>query len=268
MISSKELILLAAKASHLAYAGVEAEFKALGFHEVHPLHDAATDTQGYVLVNDELVLVVFRGTESIKDWMTDVKVKKQVTNHPYYIGNFAVHRGFLAAFNGIVEQLRDLKHETDVFRGYREVAFTGHSLGGALAMIAAMTFDNTVSNVITFGQPRVGNGAFAEMYRKLLGSKTTRIVNGLDAVTLMPPWLLGYRHVKGHVVFIDASGKVLIDPHWTTRVMSHAWCVIKDWLHIRWVNLGGFKVPLPFRLSAVRNHSMRDYLNALEGWKE
>jgi len=266
MIASKELILLAAKASQMAYGCTVAEAQALGFSVAAVLHDEATDTQGIVLVNDELVIVAFRGTESIKDWLTDVKVRKQQTNHPYYIGNFSVHRGFMEAFNSIVGQLRDLKDETAFFRSHREVIFTGHSMGGALAMIAAMTFDNTVGNVITFGQPRVGNGAFAEIYRKLLGDKTTRVINGLDVICLSPLWLMGYRHAGKHVVFIDAAGEVLVNPDPFTKLISHAFCVLKDWMHIRWVNLGGFNIPLPFRLSAARNHFMRDYLNQLETW--
>ena len=31
-----------------------------------------TDTQGFCMHNDEVVVVCFRGTESIRDWMTNL----------------------------------------------------------------------------------------------------------------------------------------------------------------------------------------------------
>lgn len=267
MSASKELVLLAAQASQLAYGCSVAQAQALGFSLAAVLHDEATDTQGIVLVNDQLVIVAFRGTESIKDWMTDAKVRKVTTEHPEFYGQFKLHCGFRDAFKSVLPQLHALTNEQDFFNSHRPVYFTGHSLGGALAVIAAICFTGTIGGVITFGQPRVGDGDFAETYSKILGYKTTRVVNGLDAVTLMPPWLMGDRHFDSEVIFIDSAGEVLVNPHPVTRVISHAFCVVKDWMHIRWVTIGGWSIPLPFRLSAVRNHFMMDYLKALEGWR-
>jgi triacylglycerol lipase len=267
MIASKEIVMLAAKACQLAYGGKVSEFQALGFGQIYPLFDEATDTQAYVLVNDNTVIVVFPGTQSRKDWQTDIDFKR--TEHPFLIDEkFSVHRGFLKAWNAIGKQLDRLDAEKGILFPARTVIVTGHSLGGSLAMLCGLTCGSAkVSHVITFGQPRVGDRAFARIYRDCLGLQTTRVVNGLDAVTLMPPWLLGYRHAVGYVIFIDSAGEVLVNPAPATRLISHAFCVLKDWMHLRWVNIGGWSIPLPFRLSAVRNHFMADYLKALEAWK-
>jgi hypothetical protein len=260
MIASKELILLAAKASQLAYGCTIAEAQALGFSIAAVLHDDATDTQGIVLVNDKLVIVAFRGTESIKDWLTDVKVKK------VKIGDCKFHSGFREAFDSIEVRLAICLNEVKAYQ--KTVIYTGHSLGGALAVLAGY-YTNYISletHVITFGQPRVADAAFRSFYDYSLGYRTTRVINGLDVICLSPLWLMGYRHCGKYVVFIDSAGDVMVNPDPLTKLLSHAFCVIKDWMHIRWVNLGGFTIPLPFRLSAARNHFMRDYLNQLETW--
>src|SRR5438045_5202108 len=64
---------------------------------------------------------------------------------------------------------------------------TGHSLGGALAVLcgAAFSMTNTirlVSGVYTFGQPRVGLFNFCNNYNHLLSSRTFRFVNREDLV--------------------------------------------------------------------------------------
>lgn len=267
MIASKELILLAAKASQLAYGSEtsNADAQAMGLSIAAVLHDEKTDTQGVVLVNDELVIVAFRGTESTKDWLTDVKVKRLEAEHDGI--RFGIHSGFYRAYQSICQQLTEVDKRIILDLNGRKVVFTGHSLGAALAMVCAAGNPNIKCEVITFGGPRIGDGRFKRFYNDYVFANTTRVINGLDVICLSPPWLMGYRHAGKHVVFIDASGEVLVNPDPFTKLISHAICVIKDWMHIRWVNLGGFNIPLPFRLSAARNHFMRDYLNQLEAWK-
>jgi alpha-beta hydrolase superfamily lysophospholipase len=65
---------------------------------------------------------------------------------------------------------------------------TGHSLGGALATLAASRWPARAC--YTFGAPRVGDGAFARTLRAPL----YRVVNGQDVVPRVPPAsdLLGF----------------------------------------------------------------------------
>lgn len=74
------------------------------------------------------------------------------------------------------------------------VVFTGHSLGGAMSVHAAV--DAVLSGwikrsqmlVYTFGQPRVGNHAFTD----ILANHTLgiyRVINGRDIVPHLPPWI-------------------------------------------------------------------------------
>ena len=59
---------------------------------------------------------------------------------------------------------------------------TGHSLGGALATLAAARHQADV--LWTFGAPRVGDALFA---RSLAGTAIGRVVNGNDPVPAVPP---------------------------------------------------------------------------------
>jgi hypothetical protein len=75
--------------------------------------------------------------------------------------------------------------------------FTGHSLGAAIAVLAARRASAVaaVDGVYTFGMPRCGGRAFAEAYEAALGARTYRFVNGHDIVPTVPPSGFGYRHV-------------------------------------------------------------------------
>ncbi|XP_066918204.1 uncharacterized protein [Clytia hemisphaerica] len=86
----------------------------------------------------------------------------------------------------------------------KKYIITGHSLGGALASILALrttqlfggsAWKNPKSSLITFGQPRVGDAAYAELHDSLISTyRKLRFVNKADLVTKLPPRSLGYRH--------------------------------------------------------------------------
>ena len=101
-------------------------------------HDAATDTEGFVVVRRDkegtgMAVICFRGTKQIKDWMTNLKIKPVPIKHPVTgntVGN--MHSGFHDAYRSvhkvIAERLKDYE-DLPLF-------ITGHSLGGALAVVA------------------------------------------------------------------------------------------------------------------------------------
>ena len=82
--------------------------------------------------------------------------------------------------------------------GEKPIYSTGHSLGGALALIASAALGGTsglgdrIAAVYTFGAPRVGQSNFLEIIVK---APHYRVINSGDVVPLVPPnWLLGYVH--------------------------------------------------------------------------
>lgn len=79
---------------------------------------------------------------------------------------------------------------------YAKIVLTGHSLGGALALLAAAYIHSIYVNVdqlYTMGQPRVGNNNFAQFMTNLIPN-TFRIVNYADVVPRIPQSILGFKH--------------------------------------------------------------------------
>ena len=77
---------------------------------------------------------------------------------------------------------------------------TGHSLGGALATIAAVDLKVALGitnplSLYTFGQPRVGNAAFSDYVMKTLGPDNyVRVTHDNDPVPRMPPSAFSFKH--------------------------------------------------------------------------
>ena len=125
-----------------------------------------TDTEAGVVWNDEIVIVTFRGTEFGSDFWTDIKQSMQQMPASWGVNVF-VHDGFGDAWRSIraiiIPEVRNLVADG------RKLWITGHSLGGALASLAAYEFESVhevaVEGVHTFGSPRVGNSRFAQYYR-------------------------------------------------------------------------------------------------------
>ena len=71
----------------------------------------------------------------------------------------------------------------------RPLWITGHSLGGALALMAAWRFQQQflqVHEVCTFGAPMVGNDAAAEAFKREFPGKIFRYVDAMDIVPKLP----------------------------------------------------------------------------------
>src|SRR5262249_28042845 len=104
-----------------------------------------------------------------------------------------VHEGFRDALDVVWP---DLEARLAKISPGRQVWFSGHSLGAALATLAADRYVNT-RGVCTFGSPRVGDPAFAKAFDTRLAGRSLRFVNDNDVVPHVPPPLpTPYRHVE------------------------------------------------------------------------
>lgn len=173
-----------AEASLLAYVrdarAVEAELRRAGFEDVRCLgFERRASTECVVAARPGAVVVAFRGTEAREgiDWATDLDARPV----PFAPGG-RVHAGFLRALDHRDAAARVAGAIAELGRG-REVHFTGHSLGGALASLAAARHGDRC-HLVTFGAPRAGDAAFA----RALPEDSHRVVNGRDAVPLLPPF--------------------------------------------------------------------------------
>ncbi|TDV35921.1 lipase family protein [Actinophytocola oryzae] len=205
-----------AKAADLAYKDprtIESTAREWGFEEVRHHHTtftppfALTDTQAYTMASPTMIVTAFRGTEPVqtRDWLSD-------TTTPPWPGPSGVglmHYGFAEALVAVFPEVRAAI--TELRDQDQTIWFTGHSLGGALAMLAAarLHFEEpslTANGVYTYGQPRTCDRVLADAYDKALGGRTFRVVNNNDIVAQVPPEPV-FHHVR-EIRYIDSSGKV------------------------------------------------------------
>jgi triacylglycerol lipase len=158
------------------------------------------DTQAYVASMPGAVIVAFRGTEP--DRLGDVFDDALFALVPATHG--AVHEGFRDALDRIWPALAD---RLAPLSGSHRVWFSGHSLGAALATLAADRFPTT-TGVCTMGSPRVGDRAFAAAFDTRFGDRAARYVNDADVVTHLPtPFPLPYAH-GGRLRQITPDGRI------------------------------------------------------------
>ena len=224
--------------SHIAYFredDVKVLMQKLGANKTtFYINDGA---QGFLSEWDDKAVLVFRGSQLMEHLPKKfehlnffyklylhirIRLQFNISRLPFinndFISNFTfcharltqtkgvkVHSGFLKEtkklWKSVIKDLRNLKDEKPLW-------VTGHSLGGAMALITAMKYP--VKEVLTFGSPRVGRGI-----KKVISNEMhTRYVNGDDIVTkLPPPWFSYYLHhgMKKHIIqnkenlFLDHS---------------------------------------------------------------
>ena len=146
----------------------------------------ADGTDCYVAAQADFVVVAFRGTQP--DEWKDIIADANIMLVPWQIG--MVHLGFKRAFDVIRPQLDTILAR---LAPGRTLWFCGHSLGAALATLAADHYGGT-RGVCTLGSPRIGDPAFAHAFDAKLSGKSLRYVNNQDVVTHVPP-PIGYQHV-------------------------------------------------------------------------
>jgi hypothetical protein len=119
-----------------------------------------------------VAVLVFRGTSGFDNWLANLKVFQS----PWESGGL-VHSGFKAIFLEIRDELEAVLRSIAA-----PMIFTGHSLGGALAVLAASLWRPMAT--YTFGAPRVGDAVFRNSLSRL---SIFRITNERDIVPSVPP---------------------------------------------------------------------------------
>lgn len=195
-------------AAFLAYSDgdhIRTVFDAAGLGATVRMFNSAGTTQCYVADSQAWIVLAFRGTQvdhfwpSVLDWAADFDAAPIRDSH----GNW-VHAGFLHAirdvWTDVSTYLKQLQAATP-----RPLSVTGHSLGAALATLAANLCGDEpqrlrLTALYTFGSPRVGDAGFVER----IPCPVWRFRNNSDVVTHVP---LGFRYQDaGALEFIDGAG--------------------------------------------------------------
>lgn len=191
-------ILKMAEYSGIAYQAIQPECSNI---RLKVIDDPETDIQCILRQKENTLCISFRGTDSLKDFITDVQFWKKKIPYDNHNSRIRVHSGFIERYKK--PQIRDCIRFC-ITENIEKIQLTGHSYGAALAVLCAVDlqyhFPKKDYEVFLFGCPRVGNRAFASSYNKRI-FKTLRFENGNDLVTKIPFCLLGYCHVgtKVHI---------------------------------------------------------------------
>jgi len=247
MAKAKDLHLweraeIAAKLSAIAYMNpkpAETAGKKLGFTSVKLISRDGAEV--LIAKNRTDLWFAFRGTEPSKlnDVMADLNVIKQTA-----MAGGKVHGGFQKEVNDLwMDVLAEIEHN-DGLRNVKDVWMTGHSLGAAMATIAATR--HAPEELHTFGSPRVGGPKFV----KNIKVKHYRFMNNNDIVCRIPPAWLGFRH-HGEMIYFNRLGDLQAKPTW--RDMFHG--IFNSWKRFKFFD-------------GIVDHGMPNYVKALNKLKK
>jgi hypothetical protein len=180
--------------------------------------------EGIISFNREhnRITVAFHGTESRADLKTDANYSRVSNND--LLASGTIHGGFNerytkaigAMFTGINQLLR--KHATKSKVHY---LVTGHSMGAALATLAAVDIKRTGDKLylITFSSPRLVDYAGAEEITALLGEDyIMRVWRHKDVVAAMGMGIMGFKHV-GKSIRLEAKSSVALKANHKMRTI-------------------------------------------------
>lgn len=224
-----------------------------GFQLATILNNDLLGTRGFVGVDRarQQIVVSYRGSCNIANWIVDMTFVHVPYDGRSTCGSFCrVHAGFFASYLSVQVQARSSVLALAQDNPTYNVLVTGHSLGGALAVLTAADLQeqlnrlNTatipVVSLYTLGAPRVGNTDFARWVDALLSRGASyRLTHARDPVIKLPPTDWGYQHTTSEVFYrTEANSSMMLcndspgaeDPRCSLSVLS---VVVAD--HLRYL---------------------------------
>lgn len=207
-ISTMDLQL--ARLSDLIYLdGPQLNWELQAFLLTGQLRSVGEDTQYLYARGADYDVLICRGTENK---LADIRTDAQCPLRLWPGGSQSkAHQGFSTQADII---LADLKTQHPTAGLERPLWITGHSLGGALAVLLALQLSTIrgmkLAGLVTFGQPKVGDALLTQAITQQLLPFYRRYVNQRDIVPKLPP-LPDYRH-SGQLYYFDDLDQLQLNP--------------------------------------------------------
>lgn len=152
--------------------------------------------QAHIAWDNKSYVICFRGTQEMSDIKADLNALPKRSQTKGW-----VHMGFYKEVEKLWDQLTT---HVEKYGKEKQIYITGHSLGAAMATIAASRLDiDNINCLMTFGSPRVGTRSFVKNCK----IPHYRFVNNNDVVTSVPFIFMGYKH-HGTLMYISHFGMI------------------------------------------------------------
>jgi triacylglycerol lipase len=204
-------------------------------------------SQAAIVEHNDYICMAFRGTDELEDWLDNIKI----TATRQLFGSF--HLGFWEAVQDIWPPML-ARYEEAQKNGSRPLFITGHSLGGAMATIAAaimMHENKAVAGVYTFGQPRAMRPLTSMKFNAQYKGIFFRFHNNNDIVTRVPAAVGGFRHV-GTYLYISEERIIIENAGFWFRFLDYIDGALS---HIK-----------KRGLDMIADHDIDEYLAAVKDW--
>lgn len=166
-----------------------------------------SDITGFVATDstNKLIVISFRGSRSIRNWITNLAFTVTPTSIcADCLGSTGFWNSWLEAQPNVLTAVTQARAQ---FPDYRIVA-TGHSLGGALASLAAGSLrkNGLTVDLYTYGAPKVGFAGLSRYLTSTANGQTFRVTHKADPVPKLPPAIWGYTHISPEYYVTSGNG--------------------------------------------------------------
>ncbi|KAF2260576.1 alpha/beta-hydrolase [Lojkania enalia] len=156
-----------------------------------------TDVTGFVATDttNSLIVVSFRGSVSVRNWLTDANFPTTPTTIcPGCRASSGFWSSWLEAEEAVLTAVQAARAQYPNFK----VVSTGHSLGGALADLAAgvLRSRGIPCDLYTYGAPKIGGSTVSNYLSSTTNGTSYRVTHVDDPIPRLPPWLIGFRHIS------------------------------------------------------------------------
>ncbi|ALG52746.1 lipase family protein [Vibrio parahaemolyticus] len=174
--------------------------------------------QGISEIYKRDIVFSFRGTKTLADGLTNATANSKGTQ-----SGELVHNGFQGTFNSMIPDMKSFIKNSQSL-GIANIHCVGHSLGGALATLAANWLKsssevNAKVHLYTFGAPRVGGKSFSRNATQRVDS-IYRCVNSADPVPKVPVWPFYHAPFNGTEYVASKQQGLVISAHDMSRYAS------------------------------------------------
>lgn len=185
------------------------------------LRSVGDDTQYLYARGADYDVLICRGTEGK---LADIRTDAQCPLINWPLGSHSkAHQGFCTQADAVLADLQQQQPQAGL---ERPLWITGHSLGGALAILLAFKLSlkpgNKLAGVVTFGQPKVGDAQLTQAITQQLLPFYRRYVNQRDIVPKLPP-LPDYRH-SGQLYYFDDLDQLQLNPPRWLMLLDQVLC--------------------------------------------